>query len=305
MRFGKSAEDEGEKAKREGERDFRLSASIGQTCSIFSAPISAICINDLNGDLATCCSSQIFVWTINGDLLACVDIFNYQYSNVHNENRLLSMLQAPTSVQILCCTFSLYKEWDENNIFAVGCSDGAIRIYTIRYIQIPLEDDDGPVGEKDGDRPTDDPNAKPESVGDLIDKVNELTNKDEESAPKTTRSKLTRAEECDGEDDNCMKVVNKDEMVRRMSLITIQTESQAQDDNSDEEPDSKEENADGAKRELNNAESGDPKKPERRSLKRKGRPCPKLDISTTANLMESPRDGFVENNQKLKPGELG
>ena len=295
MRFGKSTEDEGEKQKQRG-TDFRFTSSSSQ--SIFSAPISAICINDLNGDISTCCSSQVFVWTINGDLLACVDIFNYQYSNVHSENRVLAMMQAPSNVQILCCTFSLYKEWDENNIFCIGCSDGIIRIYTIRYIQIPLDD----ALESTKNQPSDD--AKPESVGELIDKVNELTNKgeDAENGQKTNRSKLTRSEECDGGDDNCMMVVNKDEMVRRMSLITIQAESQTQDDNSDEEPDSKEENAEAAKKA--NAESSDPtKQPEKRSLKRKGRQCPKLDISTTANLVDLPRDGFSGNNQKLKPGK--
>lgn len=281
--------------------NLKYSSLIGKdqsiSSSIFLAPISAICINDLSGDIAVCSGTQIFVYTINADLLACVDIFNYQYSKIHNENRILSMLNAPTNVQILCCTFSLYKEWNDNNIFCVGCSDGTIKIYTIRYIQIPIEDQ---IVEIKNDECS---NENQESVGDLIDKVNELTNKNDESndgvTSKATR-RLTRSNEYDSDHENInenMMVVNKDEMVRRMSLITVQAESQAQDDSSEEE-ESKKDNKNNVKR----ADSSDLKKSERKSVKRKGAKCPKLDISTT-HLIDSPRDSCsYENNQKLKPG---
>jgi len=265
-----------------------------QFSSIFLAPISAININDLNGDIAICCSTQIFVFTINGDLLACVDIFNYQYSNIHNENRLLTMLNAPTNVQILCCTFSLYKEWNENNIFVVGCSDGTIRIYTIKYIQILLDDH-----EIDSNTTTD--SNKQESVGELIDKVNELTNKNEEEDNlRSNRSKhLVRSEECDNEqiDENCIMVVNKDEMVRRMSLITVQTESQVQDDSEEEDDEERKQNQSNIEKPTIEI-----KRPERKSTKRKNKAqCPNLDISSTNNLIDS-SISLGYNDQKLKPG---
>ena len=282
-----------------GDKENVIEDVFNQSSSIFLAPISTICINDLNGDIATCCSTQIFVWTINGDLLACTDIFNYQYSNLDYENRLLSMMNAPTNVQILCCTFSLYKEWDENNIFVVGCSDGTIRIYKMKYIQIPLDDEIDAAAATDSD--------KPESVGELIDKVNELTNRSEDeeaSTPKTTNRKpLIRSEECDTSDEqadeNCMMIVNKDEMVRRMSLITVQTESQAQDDSEDEEDNRKLDQANERTAEKS------PNEIRKKSVKRKGRgQCPKLDISTTNNLIDVPNREMGYNDQKLKPGKF-
>lgn len=273
--------------------------------NIFSAPISAICINDLNGDISTCCNTQIFIWTINGDLLACVDIFNYQYSNIHCENRLTSMMNAPSNVQILCCTFSLYKEYDENNIFVVGCSDGTIRIYSMRYIQILMDENEMDTGFGNVNI-TD--NISQESVDELINQVNELTNRDDDETPinskPNNRKHLIRSEECETKnepnDENLM-IVNKDEMVRRMSLITVQTESQIQDDESDDEDNKRMDYYQS--NQIMDRETNGIKRLERKSTKRKNRAhCPKLDISGTLMIDSPNRDHLGQNDQKLKPG---
>lgn len=290
--------------------NFKINKDMQVQTTIFQAPISAICINDLSGDIATCCGTQIFIWTINGELLACVDIFNTIHSNMHSENRILSMLTAPTNVQILCCTFSLYKEWDEKNIFAVGCSNGSIRIYTIKYIQIPIDDNELESSLNSNLDVNNLDLSQQESVGDLIEKVNELTKKDEEESniTKTNRNKLVRADECEDEinDENCMMVMNKDEINRRMSLINVQTESQVQDDSSDEEetvkkidpPKTQQETTIKINQEVDSNEKRSAE--DRRSMKRK---CPvKLNISTTSNLFEVDARKSEYHDQKLKPG---
>lgn len=97
---------------------------------VHSGPISAIAINELTGDIATCASSGLYLWSINGELLAKVD------SNC-GLNRQVSM-RRPNSTgqqQILSVAFSQYNEWNSDEVILTGSSDGAVLLWSLRYIQ--------------------------------------------------------------------------------------------------------------------------------------------------------------------------
>jgi len=104
---------------------------------VHPAPISAVAINDLTGDIATCSSSWLFFWSINGQLLASVNTSLAQPSlNTLVQNQPLNS----SSTQILCVTFSLYNEWSLDNVIMTGSSDGVVRIWSLEYIQVPIEE---------------------------------------------------------------------------------------------------------------------------------------------------------------------
>ena len=101
-------------------------------CNRHPAPISAICINELSGDIVTCCGSLVFWWTINGELLACADLHNGK----QNVEPIASPLSAQTGhLQILCACFSLYNEWELCNVIVLGCSDGVVRLFSVQFEQ--------------------------------------------------------------------------------------------------------------------------------------------------------------------------
>ncbi|CAG2101979.1 unnamed protein product [Medioppia subpectinata] len=98
---------------------------------IHTAPIAAIAINDLSGDIATCASNWLYLWSINGDLIASVNTLNIS-----------SMSQSMSTTQVLCVAFSTYNEWDSANVIMTGSSDGVVKMWSIDYIQVPVDDDD-------------------------------------------------------------------------------------------------------------------------------------------------------------------
>ncbi|RWS31727.1 WD repeat and FYVE domain-containing protein 3-like protein, partial [Leptotrombidium deliense] len=101
------------------------------------APISAVAINDLSGDIATCASTWLFVWSINGDLIASVNTVVVVPTLVPNSAQNTAFFNA-NSVQILCVAFSLYNEWDQNNVIMTGSSDGVVRMWCLDFVQVPV-----------------------------------------------------------------------------------------------------------------------------------------------------------------------
>ncbi|EDV25542.1 uncharacterized protein TRIADDRAFT_23507 [Trichoplax adhaerens] len=74
------------------------------------APVTAIAINDMTGDITTCAGSWIHVWTINGELLTA-----FNASIISNSN-------------VLCCAVSDLRDWDKDNVIVTGSADGKIRV---------------------------------------------------------------------------------------------------------------------------------------------------------------------------------
>ncbi len=74
------------------------------------APVSAVAINNLTGDIATCAGAFLYLWSINGDLVASVN------TSTGRDQR------------ILCCAMSEMVEWDSQNVIMTGSSDGVVRV---------------------------------------------------------------------------------------------------------------------------------------------------------------------------------
>ncbi|XP_029841953.2 WD repeat and FYVE domain-containing protein 3 [Ixodes scapularis] len=90
-----------------------------------TAPIAAVAINDLTGDLATCAGTHISLWTINGREVASVNTATGRSDRLQ---------------QILCVCFSQLNEWDNQNVIMTGSSDGVVRMWSADYVQIPVEE---------------------------------------------------------------------------------------------------------------------------------------------------------------------
>lgn len=78
-----------------------------------TAPIAAVAVNDLTGDIATCAGTWLHIWSINGDELA-------------NVNTCVG--RADRMQQILCVAFSQTHEWDAANVIMTGSTDGVTRV---------------------------------------------------------------------------------------------------------------------------------------------------------------------------------
>jgi WD40 repeat protein len=106
-----------------------VSGSEDQTCIIWDvnrwsyvrqlpghvAPVSAIAINNLTGDIVTCASSSVYLWSINGRLLAD-----------------LTFPEGPKS-RIQCCAVSELCEWDSQNVILTGGIDGVVRMFSVEF----------------------------------------------------------------------------------------------------------------------------------------------------------------------------
>ncbi|XP_071954048.1 WD repeat and FYVE domain-containing protein 3-like isoform X2 [Antedon mediterranea] len=85
------------------------------------APVAAVCINNLTGEIATCSGVYLHLWSINGDPIASVN------TSTGREQ------------QILCCAMSELVEWDQENVIITGSSDGVIRMWSVEFVQVPKE----------------------------------------------------------------------------------------------------------------------------------------------------------------------
>ncbi|CAF0761899.1 unnamed protein product, partial [Didymodactylos carnosus] len=110
-----------------------ISGSEDQTCIIWdlnrlnfvrqlhnhAGPVSCICVNELTGDIASAASSFLYVWSINGDLLASINTMAFSRNQ-----------------SILCLAMSQLNEWDNENVIITGSSDGVVRMWSIGYDQV-------------------------------------------------------------------------------------------------------------------------------------------------------------------------
>lgn len=169
----------------------QLGAPGADSIPLHPSPISAIAINDLTGDIATCASNELFVWTVNGELLARIDTLSSQQSS----NTTSQTYTFPASAtQILCVAFSLYNEWDPENLVMTGSSDGVVRMWTLEFVQVP---------------------------------------EDEIHAPSSSECSIasTPSDEDSPDRDRLIAPPSKDEIVRRMSHAAIHSESNKGDEN--------------------------------------------------------------------------
>ncbi|XP_031487394.1 protein SPIRRIG-like isoform X2 [Nymphaea colorata] len=81
----------------------------------FPAPVSAVYVNDLTGEIVTAAGILLAVWSINGDCLAVV-----------NTSQLPSDL-------IMSLTGSVFSDWLEANWFISGHQSGAIKVWRMVY----------------------------------------------------------------------------------------------------------------------------------------------------------------------------
>ncbi|RWS13484.1 WD repeat and FYVE domain-containing protein 3-like protein [Dinothrombium tinctorium] len=167
-----------------------------ETNLLHPAPISAVAINDLTGDIATCASTWLFLWSINGDLIASVNTLTVAPSMVPNPNQNLALVNA-TSVQILCVAFSLYNEWDPQNVIMTGSSDGVVRMWSLGYVQVPI------------------------------------TESNVHLSGQSSSSSSPCTEDISTKDGHLNAHPSKDDIVRRMSLVSIKTESTKGEDDED------------------------------------------------------------------------
>ncbi|KAG7462495.1 hypothetical protein MATL_G00185510 [Megalops atlanticus] len=85
-----------------------------------SASLTALAINDLTGEIATCAGAHLYLWTMKGQLLSSID------TSFGPEGA------------ILCCCFTQKHEWDSRNVIVTGCADGIVRIWKTEYTKAQL-----------------------------------------------------------------------------------------------------------------------------------------------------------------------
>lgn len=77
----------------------------------FPAPVSAIYVNDLTGEIVTAAGVMLAVWSINGDCLAVVNT---------------SQLPSDFILSVTSCSFS---DWLETNWYVSGHQSGAVKVW--------------------------------------------------------------------------------------------------------------------------------------------------------------------------------
>ncbi|GKV20114.1 hypothetical protein SLEP1_g30277 [Rubroshorea leprosula] len=79
----------------------------------FPAPVSAIYVNDLTGEIVTAAGILLAVWSINGDCLAVINTS-----------------QLPSD-SILSVTSSTFSDWMDTNWYATGHQSGAVKVWNV------------------------------------------------------------------------------------------------------------------------------------------------------------------------------
>uniref|UniRef100_A0A3Q2XQ69 FYVE-type domain-containing protein n=1 Tax=Hippocampus comes TaxID=109280 RepID=A0A3Q2XQ69_HIPCM len=97
------------------------------------APVAALCINELTGDIVSCAGTYIHVWSINGSPIASANTFTGRSQN------------------IACCCVSEMNEWDTHNVIVTGHSDGVVRFWRMEFLQVPETPAPEPVEPDGGD----------------------------------------------------------------------------------------------------------------------------------------------------------
>lgn len=99
--------------------------------------VAAVCINDLTGDVAVAAGASVYLWDINGRLLACASIFSSSFNlpmpsplTTHQEPSSQQGSVVVGHEQILSICFSQAVEWDCANVIVTGSSDGVVRFWS-------------------------------------------------------------------------------------------------------------------------------------------------------------------------------
>ncbi|KFO71016.1 WD repeat- and FYVE domain-containing protein 4, partial [Cuculus canorus] len=74
------------------------------------ASLCSVAINNSTGDIISCAGSYLYLWTVNGQLLASVNT-----------------TCSPKS-HIVCCCFAEVMDWDTRSIIITGSTDGVVRV---------------------------------------------------------------------------------------------------------------------------------------------------------------------------------
>ncbi|KAH9280985.1 WD repeat and FYVE domain-containing protein 3 [Echinococcus granulosus] len=92
----------------------QLGTSSGGTA--YKAPVAAVCISEATGDIAVCAGAWLYLWSITGDLVACLNTAPDQ------------------SNQIYCVAMSTLRDWDPGHVVVTGGSDGFVRMWGLDYV---------------------------------------------------------------------------------------------------------------------------------------------------------------------------
>eukprot|EP00795_Rhopilema_esculentum_P008037 gene8037-13951_t len=77
--------------------------------------VSCVVINNLTGDIVTCSSTWLYVWSINGIPILHENISSDVYCH------------------ILACAVSEVNEWDDNNVIVTGSANGIVQMWSIQF----------------------------------------------------------------------------------------------------------------------------------------------------------------------------
>ncbi|XP_026315295.1 WD repeat and FYVE domain-containing protein 3 isoform X1 [Hyposmocoma kahamanoa] len=173
-------------------------------------PVSALAIDDLTGDIATCRGSWLYAWSINGDLLGAVDTAGGRTSGGGGPQ------------QVLCVAFSQTREWDPLNVIITGSTDGVVRMWSIDYIVETDEQSQSELGQSVDAQITEPSSLEPVSSLDIEQDKDTLSVQESEDAKseselKSENESLDVKEELDsGKREAAIKRVEA--LVKQMSL---------------------------------------------------------------------------------------
>ncbi|XP_051474966.1 WD repeat- and FYVE domain-containing protein 4 [Apus apus] len=85
------------------------------------ASLCSVAINNSTGDIISCAGSYLYLWTVNGELLASIN------TTCSPESR------------VVCCCFAEVMDWDTRSIIITGSTDGVVRLWKTEYTSSPDE----------------------------------------------------------------------------------------------------------------------------------------------------------------------
>lgn len=79
-------------------------------------PVCAVAVNNLTGDIVTCSRDVVYLWDINGRLLAT------------------SSMARSAGSQISCCTITELSEWADDQMVVTGHQDGRVQLWAVDFV---------------------------------------------------------------------------------------------------------------------------------------------------------------------------
>ncbi|XP_072726966.1 WD repeat- and FYVE domain-containing protein 4 [Ciconia boyciana] len=83
------------------------------------ASLCSVAINNSTGDIISCAGSYLYLWTVNGQLLASINT------------------TCSPKCHIVCCCFAEVMDWDTHSIIITGSTDGVVRLWKTEYTNTP------------------------------------------------------------------------------------------------------------------------------------------------------------------------